>query len=235
MILELEQVTRTYPGTPPARVLAGVSLAVATGELVAVTGPSGSGKTTLLRLMAGQDRASTGTIRIAGQDVTTLRGMAPAGPRAPGIGFVPEEPCLTGRASALDNVAGGLPRTGAALAVRRDRAAGALARVGLGTRLAARPDRLSRGERQRVAIARAVVGRPAIVLADDPTGHLDGATARSVLGLLIELHGNGATVVIVTYDEAVAARLPRRVELGGGRIVADTAPPAPAEWPRPPR
>jgi putative ABC transport system ATP-binding protein len=221
-VLGLSEVRKTYPGHPPVRALAGIDLTITQGELVAIVGPSGSGKSTLLHVMGILDRPDSGSVRITGLDTARLTDRQLAALRATRIGFVFQQFFLAEHATVVDNVADGMLYTGTPAGGRRRQAMRALDRVGLGHRGAARPTQLSGGERQRVAIARALVGRPAIVLADEPTGNLDSTTGRSIVALMEELNADGATIVIITHDHALAGRMPRQVEMLDGRIVRDT-------------
>ena len=220
-VLELDSVDRIYPGSPPVEALRSVSLRIRAGELLAIVGPSGSGKSTLLHIMGTLERPTAGTVRVAGQDTARLSDRAVAGLRARRIGFVFQSFFLLEGMSTLDNVADGLLYTGTALAERRRRAAAVLERVGLGHRMGHRPAQLSGGERQRVAVARAVVGDPAIVLADEPTGNLDSVSGAAIVRLLRELNAEGTSIAVITHDLGVAASLPRQVEIRDGRIVRD--------------
>jgi putative ABC transport system ATP-binding protein len=222
-VLALEAVTKTYGSDPPVPALQGVSFGIRAGELAAIVGPSGSGKSTLLHLMGTLERPSSGRVSVTGLDVAQMSDRELAAVRATRIGFVFQQFFLSEHSTALENVADGLLYSGVAVAERRERAAEALTRVGLGDRLAARPTQLSGGERQRVAIARALVGRPAIVLADEPTGNLDSATGRSIMALIDELNAEGATIVVITHEYEIAERFPRRIALLDGRIVSDGA------------
>jgi putative ABC transport system ATP-binding protein len=218
-ILTLRGVGRVYPGGVAA--LRGVDLDIDRGEMVAIVGPSGSGKSTLLHVMGTLDRPTTGEVVIDGFQVAGLSDRQLSALRARRIGFVFQLFHLAPGVPALDNVADGLLYAGASLRQRRERAAQALERVGLGHRLGHRPHQLSGGEQQRVAIARAVVGEPSLLLADEPTGALDSHAGESLMRLLTDLNQSGTTIVVITHEQMVATHLPRQVSMLDGQVVAD--------------
>jgi putative ABC transport system ATP-binding protein len=219
--LELQAVTKVHPGAPSVVALRDVSLVVAAGEFVAVMGPSGSGKSTLLAVAGTLERPTSGTVRVAGTAVEGLGDADLSGIRSRGLGFVFQQFHLMPTRSVLHNVADGLLYRGLPAAERLERAAAAVDAVGMRHRADHRPGELSGGECQRAAIARAIVGDPALVLADEPTGNLDSGTGDEIFTLLGRLHERGTTILVVTHNDALARITPRVVRLRDGRIVRD--------------
>jgi putative ABC transport system ATP-binding protein len=219
--LELEGVTKEHGRTPPVQALRGVTLTIAAGDFVAVTGPSGSGKSTMLAVAGTLERPTQGTVRVAGTAVQDMSDPELSGVRSSGLGFVFQQFHLLPTRSVLHNVADGLLYRGLPSPDRLERAAEAVAAVGLHHRSGHRPGELSGGECQRAAIARAIVGDPALLLADEPTGNLDSVTGGEIFALLARLHDRGTTILLVTHNDELARRTPRTVALRDGRIERD--------------
>jgi putative ABC transport system ATP-binding protein len=222
-VLELAGVSKHYPGTPPIRALDGIDLTIRAGEFVVIVGPSGSGKSTLINVVGALHRPTTGVVRIDGHDVSRLSDARLAAVRGRRIGFVFQQFHLVEGLTALENVATGLLYSGIDRSERLRRARLALDRVGLGDKAGRKPGQLSGGERQRVGIGRALVGDPAIILADEPTGNLDSRTGTAIVELFRELHAAGHTVVLITHDRDIAGQAPRQVALLDGAVVDDLA------------
>jgi putative ABC transport system ATP-binding protein len=220
-VLELDAVTKVYGEQPPVPALRGVSLSVRRGELVAIVGPSGSGKSTLLHVIGTLERPSSGVVRIGGVDAARLSDRGLSLLRAREIGFVFQQFFLAEHATVRENVADGLLYAAVPAAERYKRADDALERVGLSHRATFMPTKLSGGERQRVGIARALVGRPALVLADEPTGNLDSSTSASIMALLRELNSAGTTIIMITHDAGLAEQLSRQIRMLDGQVVSD--------------
>jgi putative ABC transport system ATP-binding protein len=219
-VIGLEDIWRTYlVGGEPLHALAGLSETIEPGEHVAIMGPSGSGKSTLLNIVGCLDRPTRGSYRLDGREVAGLSEEELALVRREKVGYVFQLHHLVARLDALANVELPMVFAGVDRAARRRRALAELEAVGLSDRARHRPAELSGGQRQRVALARAVVMRPAVLLADEPTGNLDSASGEQVLALLDSMHAQGLTLVVVTHDPDVARRAERVIVLADGRIV----------------
>lgn len=226
-MIRTEELTKLYPlGEKTVAALDGVSLHIRQGEYAAIIGPSGSGKSTLMHLLGCLDQPTSGAYYLHGRDVSTLSPQDLAKVRGEEIGFVFQGFQLLPRLTAEENVALPLLLRGVPARQRELRARALLEQVGLGERLRHRPGQLSGGQQQRVAVARALARNPSVILADEPTGNLDGQATKDVLALLEGLHREGRTVVLITHDPAVACRARRQIAIAGGKIVADQTQPA---------
>ena len=222
LVIQIRDLTRAYPmGAETVHALRGVTLDIRRNEYVAIIGPSGSGKSTLMNLIGCLDTPTSGEYWLNGQEVSRMGDDALARVRNREIGFVFQTFNLLPRASALQNVELPLVYGSVPARERRRRAEAALERVGLGDRMDHRPNELSGGQRQRVAIARALVNRPAILLADEPTGNLDSSTSEEIMRVFSALHGQGQTVIMVTHEAEIAAHAARGVVLRDGRVASD--------------
>jgi putative ABC transport system ATP-binding protein len=221
-LIELRDVRKVYEvGTELVHALDGVDLDVERGDYLAIMGSSGSGKSTLMNLLGCLDTPTGGSYHLNGQAVEGMTDEELAGIRNKEIGFVFQTFNLLARTTALQNVELPLVYGGTGRAERHQRAADALARVGLADRAKHMPNELSGGQRQRVAIARALVNDPSILLADEPTGNLDSATSEDIMALFDQLHRTGNTVILVTHETDIAAHASRRVTLRDGKVVSD--------------
>ncbi|WP_448006238.1 ABC transporter ATP-binding protein [Agromyces bauzanensis] len=217
-VVELVDVTRSFPGPPEVRALKSVNLAIARGDYLSIVGPSGSGKSTLLNVLGLLDRPTVGEYRLDGVSTGELGEEQRAGLRARTIGFVFQAFHLLPRRTVLDNVLLATLYSGVPRVERMSRATAALERVGLGHRMGFLPTTLSGGERQRVAVARAVIAAPQLILADEPTGNLDHRTSGEVMDLFEELNDDGLTLVVITHDQATADRAARSIRIADGRV-----------------
>ena len=218
-MIRLENITKTYEKHGQTlRALEDVSLHVPKGDFLAITGPSGSGKTSLMNILGCLDRPTTGKYLLEGTTVEGLGGAAAADIRNRKIGFIFQSFNLIGSMSALENVELPLVLRGESRKIRRQKALEALARVGLQDRAGHRPAELSGGQQQRVAIARVLAAQPPLILADEPTGNLDGVTSREILSILRQLHREWQTIVMITHDDGIAAAAPRQMRMESGRL-----------------
>ena len=220
-VLRVNDVHKEYPTDPPVHALQGVSFEVQAGELVSMVGPSGCGKSTLLHLMGTLDRPTSGEIEVAGHRISEMSDGELSSIRTNHIGFVFQQFHLLSGMSALDNVADGLLYSGRPRKERRELAEIELSRVGMTHRKDQVATKLSGGELQRVATARAIIGGPAIVLADEPTGSLDTANSDAVVELIRELHEGGTTIVVITHNPEIADSFPRVISMRDGKVETD--------------
>ncbi len=220
--LKLQDVTKSYAGTPPVHALSDVTVSVRHGEFVGIVGASGSGKSTLLHVIGTLTRPTSGSVFINGMNTDGMSDGALSGLRSRDVGFVFQEFFLISGLSAVQNVANGLLYSGVQEADRLRRSEIMLERVGLGHRLNHLPNEMSGGEQQRVAVARALVHEPSFVLADEPTGNLDSRSTESMMELFYSLNEEGTTIIIITHDREVAERFPRQVVLKDGKIESDS-------------
>ena len=221
--LELENISKSYPGTPPVEALSNVSISVARGEFWGIIGPSGSGKSTLLHVIGTLTRPSSGLVHIDGIDTSEMSDRDLSGIRSRKIGFIFQDFFLLSGFTAIENVENGLLYSGVSVRERKERSEIMLERVGLSHRLKHYPNELSGGEQQRVAIARALVHEPAFVLADEPTGNVDSKTTDSLMELLTGLNDEGTTLILITHDLEIAKMAGRQIILKDGRIESDSA------------
>ncbi|MDP1597076.1 MAG: ABC transporter ATP-binding protein [Methylotenera sp.] len=221
-LIQLNDINRTFTlGDSQVHALRHVDLTITRGEYIAVMGPSGSGKSTLLNLVGLLDRADTGTYKLEGRDVTTLNPDEQARVRSERIGFIFQSFHLVPRLTAAANIELPLTLAGMPASERAKRVSQALKEYGLTDRAHHRPNELSGGQRQRVAIARATILRPAVLLADEPTGNLDRVTGEEVVRLLESLNAQGMTLIVVTHDHALGARARRQIRMEDGGVVSD--------------
>ena len=220
--MELIGVQKSYPGNPPVEALRGIDLTINEGELIGLVGTSGSGKSTMLNIMGALDHPTEGKVRIQGQDLSALSDRQLSSLRGRRIGFIFQQFHLIAGLSLVENVATGVLYQGVSRSQRIKNGIRLLTKVGLGNRLDHLPHQLSGGEQQRVAVARALMGEPAIILADEPTGNLDSKTSEGIVKLLHQLNEDGSTIIVVTHDRELARSFPGMVTLRDGLVESDS-------------
>ena len=221
-VMELIGVQKSYAGNPPVEALRGIDLTINEGELIGLVGTSGSGKSTMLNIMGALDHPTEGNVRIQGQDLSALSDRQLSSLRGRRIGFIFQQFHLIAGLSLVENVATGFLYQGASRSQRIKNGIRLLTKVGLGNRLDHLPHQLSGGEQQRVAVARALMGEPAIILADEPTGNLDSKTSEGIVKLLHQLNEDGSTIIVVTHDRELASSFPGMVTLRDGLVESDS-------------